>query len=651
MHFSVWQKKRARKWAIYLLTLIVFLFLLARDSGVIRDRIIGHLYGITIKNSPPMPLVAAQKEYVCSANEVTLSPSGNYAIFERGERKTNIMASSGTAMQVVDLVCLKNNNPMENCAVHLAGFDGMRPFAWLRDESAIFAMENETNLIKIALSPVGSMNSPRIVERVKFDSFSAIRSLTKSGVTDDSSAKINVDRLNELNREVFERVRKNDTVVGISLMADGKVGVFARTEDLQSVIYDDWRRFEQGTKEMVIHSSVLAPAPGGESEKLLVLGTGFATQSDGFEIANSNASYASKPLLSPQDGQWLGWFDLKDLRLSQNLINGNAAENEVKTILKDPSQTISGLSISDSGDFAIISRDSFENKLITIGDREGKFAIDCPNLYPIAFGSLENSLEDRAFKAAVDVVSLGTSEWPLYGISLVQPNPHGLAVVFGGGPGNSGLNQLRTNSSAHMYRRLGYNVLIVDYSSSPVYGLRVAERIRLLGLNALTRDSDLVARYILEKHPEEKNIVVHGESFGGLPAVSLSASISGPNNLVLMAPFLKYLKPEEWVFDAKGASNSARSNYQHAWDKAVMGVDSKDSNEFEIQLRKFVERKNPESRIFVAFGDADVMSKKEHLPNSWDEGLETQVFSGNHEMLSLNPALWPAVAEWLGLAK
>ncbi|WP_295984989.1 alpha/beta hydrolase [uncultured Variovorax sp.] len=620
---------------------LVLAFAFSYVTWNFRYEITAYVYGIRQKKAPPMPPTSALKEYLCSASKVSFSPSGNFAVFERGERRLNTMTSSGTTMQVADLACLRSGKSIENCATHFSSFDGIRPFAWHVDEKALFAIENESALLKIAITPAGSTKILQIEERIHFSEFRAIRAFEKIGPSLEDSASHLLQKLIEIDKKIFKEVHGQNKLSGATILATGEVGLFAKDENLQSIIYVGKKYIRPPAKEPTIHSARISSRKNNE---IFITGTGFALDENGKEIFDAGATYASKPIMSPKDGAWLGWFDLKGVRLStasQDLF----PRILIDSLLRSATQRIEDFSVSDFGDFAAVVSDSFENKNIIFWNKGMRFTIECPNPYPIAFGDLKIS-DDRSEAPSVDVVSLGSQEWPLYAIALKQSNPRGLAIVFGGGPGNTSLNQLRTNSSAHMYRRLGYNVLIVDYSSSPVYGLSGADRLRIFGISALEKDAGLVERYVRESK-QDRNVVIHGESFGGLPAIALSSSMQHAGRLVLLAPFLRYLRPEEWVLNESGATDAARSNYQRRWDSAVMGVDARNPQKFASEMQRLVERRAGGSRTFVAFGNADPMSRQSHVPRSWDEGVNIHLFNGNHEMLPMNPQLWPTVAAWL----
>ena len=142
-------------------------------------------------------------------------------------------------------------------------------------------------------------------------------------------------------------------------------------------------------------------------------------------------------------------------------------------------------------------------------------------------------------------------------------------------------------------------------------------------------------------------VIVHGESFGALPAAATEALLPDePGGLVLLVPYLKSLPPSEWVENTPFRPGNAE--YQARWEAATLGLaDERTRALFNKEVAGVYAMRQPSRPAFLLFGASDRASKAADLPHSLTIKADTVVVKGDHGFASVWPEAWASLDAWL----
>jgi hypothetical protein len=148
----------------------------------------------------------------------------------------------------------------------------------------------------------------------------------------------------------------------------------------------------------------------------------------------------------------------------------------------------------------------------------------------------------------------GAPEWPLGVTKLLnssRPSPDFIVVDLPGGPGGAAGSPLASMIQKRKYADKAL-VFGISYSGSEWNDEKFEERLRKEKLPALQCDGEVLGQLIEEirNYFTDIPIVLQASSFGAVPGLLASSSLSEEDFLILLSPWTHH-QPAEFVFSGK----------------------------------------------------------------------------------------------------
>jgi len=574
-----------------------------------RDK---HVRTIVPLTPDHMGIFAEDRDVNCDHWDAILSPSGKYLISSRPIWRQATAAQNSMTVAVTDLNCVLLNTSGSECSLIFQAFDGLRPIAWSKDETSIFMIEQDRNLVEVGWG--AKIQDARVIGRISL----GVR-LGRTIASFDVTSSSNVI-------QEAHRLRGADTLVRSALGPDDRIlNLFVRDGSTPTAIAE--RDPSLATMLVIGDRTWPLPVPGPAlmrsqisfegGQKRSVVGTGFRI--DIGHKAKVVPTPYDKPLISVSDGR------LKEFVGPWTHISGRLA----------------GPSAEDAGELIAFDRNGQgdEVRLIRQANRT------------IVKGLRNNQIWTGDCKADADatapirdtLVSLGTSDRPLMAIrsSTQNTQKRRLAIFFPGGPGG-GVIEPSQNYIVRRFLEMDYDVLTVNYSGTAGSGMEVANRLRTEGA-AQAIGNDMRALLDSDKLGTPSEILIVGVSLGGLPALELDQQLQTPagHRLILIEPLLLYREP------ASRVSDPSYEPYQRAYEAALLGLSNPEL--IKIFGHDLMELQQSRSKfpVFLAFGRHDLLS----APSDWTQPLRSQdrllTLNADHDFAPFEPELWSSLRQWL----
>lgn len=588
-----------------------------------------NLKNVATPITPALETYISNEDELCKADgeNVIISPHGSFAVFDQDISREYSAVPSGNRLNVLDINCAINQNSFQGCLTGISSIAGVRVLGWETNDKSLFVIENNKNLIKIDFSE--NVKRGEIVDQTPLHSRETALTVLRIGSTESSSVQEENDKLENLRLKALTHSNMNE-VVNVFLKSNAEVGaIFEDSEDLH--LYTVINGFKQDlkTKWREVPSAQMAfhPLTANKSVVMAAKGAFFESFSDSFKSIDDLPF--SRPVISSTDGTVVGFFNKTKLLMNTDSEFSARIQASIKKNLTNK-KYIQSIGVSEGGVHGQIIKSSNGSKNLSVVTPNG---IAEKNCFPTEIDSLNTT---------VNYISIGSSEWPLHGLLMSPSQSKGLVVFFGGGPLS---NVDEPPFSMRQYLRLNWSVLAVNYSGSIGSGTEVSERLYNKGLkDSIWTDSVLISNY-LKKEYDKANIIIHGESFGALPAISLDAVLDSTKEIILVAPFLKHQPPEFWAdkkFKEKSLIGSVNIDFQKKFEKAFLGFDF-DKNQLEI-----LDYKRNDSRTLIIFAKNDLMSTYEQVPPSWrGNNLDIDYVPGGHEFSTAQPRTWEIIKKWI----
>jgi pimeloyl-ACP methyl ester carboxylesterase len=568
-------------------------------------------------------IVAPDPDRLCRFNSVALSPSGSFAVFSAAP-EVGASFKGMDELVVADIDCVLRNDGFKGCLTDAYAPAGVRPLAWSRTERSLFLIEASKALVRLEIEPaeqpMGAMS-----ERADLARDIAETAVYMGPTTSETNAAELARLTNALKSG---RASGQLTLLGLHMGQQGLLG--ATYEERPSLrlmaSVGAGEPYAVGlTAPYAAHWS-LAPNPKG---RLMFSAMGYqATLYGGRWRALKVAPY-QLPLSDPASGQLVGRQNERTAELDGD------AEVHAKD---EASDFILSASKSEAAGIrrAFIRADVFGNKTIELGRGADAKMLRCPRRDAAQIGYTVNQLElgDAARSLPAK----------LYRVAGQVGQSQGLVLFFHGGPAETlgyGENQL----SVRRYLEMGLDVLAVEYSGSKGAGAQLSTRLKQTGGQALQADAAQIRRFLQTRFIGVK-IILHGESFGALPAIRTEQTLGNRVALtVLVAPYLKhrsaYSRPSDRFYNQQ---------YQADFELATIGIASSHASGETDLLRGFPEEAgtwSPNGRVVAIFGETDAFVR----PSDLGDGPMIErviVPRTGHDTVLLMPETWSPIRKALG---
>jgi len=221
-----------------------------------------------------------------------------------------------------------------------------------------------------------------------------------------------------------------------------------------------------------------------------------------------------------------------------------------------------------------------------------------------------------------------------------------LVIYFHGGPTQT-LAQETVPPEVLQLAPLGISVLAVEYSGMLGGGVRLTQRLPDRGIRALREDMDAVATWI--RTSGFNRVFYIGDSFGGVAGVI--AAVDHPHlftHIFLRAPLLTLRAPEQWVRRNDIIRGTTPPASQLEFEHTIYGGESGRAR-FNEELRSYVGRLAPSTRLTIYFGSIDRVSQPRDLPAEFRASTSVMVIPRTgHSVLGDTPAVLRDIEAKLG---
>jgi pimeloyl-ACP methyl ester carboxylesterase len=312
-----------------------------------------------------------------------------------------------------------------------------------------------------------------------------------------------------------------------------------------------------------------------------------------------------------------------------------------------PSMTIVSASVSSKSGIAIFSLQDLAGKRALLKIADGRRdELQCQkepsSLYQAVFGP------PPIYQ--LDVINLGSAEWPLWAHRYSgEGTRKGLIVFMHGGPGSVAVGDTSRPTIVN-YLGLGFDVLIPEYSGTIGTSPQVTVRLAKLGGDAIEHDAQLINGYLREQSKKNyPKIVLHGESFGAV--FLLADALFKPkvfDQAIFLVPYLKYRDPREWL--RQGPSSSSSVEYQRLSEQVLMGVGRGKPAALDRWLARPSRVERP-TALFVYASNDGVVAPSDKPDLNYAMGSRTVMINSIHMAATVEGDTWSAVADFLGSAK
>lgn len=625
-----------------------------RGPLVLASTIIGWIIGwqflaepSSSTNFPTYEAYAASLDEICTAGGegVVLSPSGKYATFDQGVYRQTSVVPQGSRLAILDIPCAVSQASLKQCLTGIGAFSNIRDLAWSHDETSLYAVENNSTLMRIGFSSVDGRSVARVLERAPLLSQDVGLYAMRLGTTSANSVHEENELLEQGRRAAINGLPANEFIpIGIFIGPNGWYGALLEEQrNLQLHVTINGTRKPTPLKSREVPTARLVtrklPMRHMNHDVFIADPGVFFDVGDDYPKASVTRQF-TKPIISSRDGSYLGEFSKFSVDISDVVENKNSIINQVnKRLIANPGYYIKSLSVTKNGDYAYILKDI-----------DGRKEIGASNGDRLVYNYCHNGNAQARAQLPLEIrnLSVGEKGRGLYGTLITHARGRGLVVFFGGGPLNNVENY---PYSVRQYLQLGWDVFAVNYSGSTGNGPGVSSRLHVEGLaNSLIKDAKLVADY-LGKVSNDKKVIIHGESFGSLPAVAIDKYIKRPHRLILVAPFLRHQPPEAWANkDSTMASffGKVNTSYQKRYEAAIIGPEAAAPSGLQPEQDKILGLLSSRTPVLTIFAKEDYMSSEAHLPELWKRStLTTKTILGTHDFITAQSETWSLIDSWL----
>ena len=547
------------------------------------------------------PLIASRSSLdssLCGLDRVSLAPDGTGSV---------LWTSSGASTSPVNrLVVVPSDCDDGDCSQSLTALDTFEAVTW-SSSGELFA-HTDTELLRISIRPDGLS----VRDRTPLATPPNAR-MTRLGVSSSQSSKEEADAFRSAWASIEGRTRSPAAIRALSISDRGPSAWIERTEDGRLSLRT------LGDSHAIALDDQLAAAVYFDVRLSAFQETAEAWI-PGWSNRRQVSAYA-RPLLG-SNGQTRGQIGPRSIHVDGQNTSVTAGIQRF---------------LNDHTDFILEDATLNDDRITAVGRNLAGDVV----LLRSAGDDLDVDYcrSDRA--PAVDrrwaVASYGEADHAI-GVHLhtgVEPSPK-LVVFHHGGPATSLLDK-GYEATIRSYVDLGYDVLAVDGTGSRDIGLGALARLRTEGPAAITRDAELVARFLRDLPHRYESIVVHGESFGAASAIVTAERLSA-DRLVLVVPWLKYREPESWL----QPSTPANLTRQSRWEDGLFGPkQSTSALRFRTWLTTLATRSSFDANTLFLFASDDARSQREDIvPGT----ARVMVLDGNHSTVPRSPATWLAIS-------
>lgn len=614
--------------------------------------LIGSLFFGQPNTSPDVPSYdpyAATEDQLCIAGGegVVLSPTGKYAIFDQGIYKQTSVTQQGRRIAILDISCAVSLNSVQQCLIGMEGFESVRALAWARDEQSLFLIENNKNILRLEFFSKNNRTSARIQERIPLPNRNIGLTVMRLGYTKSISANDE----NESLKHGWQLALKgqnpqNHLPFGLFIDSNGSSGAFLEDQrNLQLHFATNGIIKSIPIKSRELQTARLTTElnlPTHKIRDFYVVDSGILISTRDGDTTIPFGWPFVKPIISSYDGGVLGWFNKSEVKTTQTIDHGENIQGELKRRLAvNQGYFIHSVSITKTGEFAYILKDIDGRKEIGISKNGHTIRKYCH--------SGHDRITEKG-RLTIRDIEIGETSRPLFGTLITQEKNRGLVVFFGGGPLNNTENYAY---SIRQYLRFGWDVLAVNYSGSVGTGSNVSGRLYSEGMsNALILDAEKVSTY-LNKIYRDREIIIHGESFGALPAIAVDKYINYPHRLILIAPFLRHQPPEKWANKNKTMAKffgKVNIEFQKRFEAAIIGKNAEMPSGLQAEQNDILRLLSSQTHVLSIFGQDDYMSSEEHIPEFWkNDTLTVKTISGIHDFITTQAETWKLINSWINI--
>lgn len=558
---------------------------------------------------------------------LSFSPDGKFIVFDQAIERRGAIAPGGRRLNVTPISCLLQKNSLTDCSITLQSQSLLRVISWSEADRSMFVIDGSDYLTEIDFGQEASAET----QLIKISAKRKIPpGLSKSMMFYGSSLSRNVQEESEALQGYYDdaiaRMSKDSRLKGVYIF--GERGAIAAYQD-------------EGTHSITVQNSkgsVGLNLVGTELPALQVLpdGNGFLAVDQGVRVDSENGLTAnessvaafSKPIVNAH-GKLMGFIDPIDRGIApEGRLAAELAPKLLKEVSLSAENQLEDVAIASADQYGEIysSVNGTRHIKISVGNRVFEQSCDMPPMDPFV-----------SKPVTIHSASLGNESRPLYGVHLKQKDPQGMVLFLSGGPTND--SDFDESFTVRKYLSLGWDVLAVKYSGNVGAGVATSRRLREMGLQAaFSSDADAIARS-LNTVPSDRKLVVHGESFGGLLALTISAKLERSHRNIIVTPWIKYRNPREWLNDSP---SYAQISYQKAFERSIFGQAYWPT--LDDSIRSLLPKTLTATSTVLVFGDLDGISKVDDIPVSWDPS-EYKVLGvkGTHAFVASDRRVWTEI--------
>lgn len=573
-------------------------------------------------STPLLEPVKSTSDFLCQFDSVSVSPLGKAIVLERGVQSYSSTVHEGRDLAFVSIPCIKKSKDWASCNSFLTGLDGIRVLNWGENASSVTLVENHAWLTSATFDADSDEPTLKISKREPVNPVAA-QTRVQYGTFPQTIASLKAD-VDPAGQQLL----------GYFVLDSDPIGSIAADLNTASV-------FLSGSGKQ--YATKLLPAEAIGLRMASLTSGRWAAVGSGLRVdletgAQNNDDYGD-PVIEKQTARFLGRIAMDGFH-----VDPDTGENQLSLVLGQainralgahPSSFLVGAAADASGVAAFVLKDWEGNKTIEIVHPNGNSQLQC--------GRSEAPLRANV---TTRYIHMGRKHWPVLAANVSRADGAGpTVVIFSGGPAGD-IGRIDFISSVRKYIQRGFNVFVIAYSGSLGMGADISERLRPGVVEALETDAEVVAEYLARRG--YKDIVIHGESLGAIPAAALAKHWRSSYKLVFLAPLLKYRNPDEWVGKVSTKLKSIKVSTQRKFEQAMFGVTAETSAKLDSAIENFWLSANSASRnaLFI-FASDDPVSQISDMQGNTMDGRTVVTVNGIHAVISALSSTWSAVDDFL----
>ena len=574
--------------------------------------------------------IPASHDGLCRMRSVLLAPDAQLIAFESNTSSTRVGARNtiaGGTMMSFSSECLFQNSA--SCGRQYQSVGGISGAAWSNDSHTLsFVGRDATGNVEWAFSveedALVSPNETRFdYARLDTQGFPISQFGPIGGATRRATAYLAIRSIN-LDRAL--------SPVAASFIGERILGVIAESPlDLRLSIFDS-ENLRRSGEDVVPHlrrtdaesPRIVADADG----RLFVADLGIYVPLDA--LSDNSALEYGAPLLDSYRGVAEGFFSKRDIEWQETENRErHSAVRDRAAMLEDA--YIESASMSSLSDALLVSMRHMNGDVTYILSVDGQV-----RERRIACSDAESSLD-----YTLDWINWGSAERPLPVTAYRNEVSNGSVILLPGGPGHNSYSDL-TSHALGEYISAGYDVFVVNYSSSFGSGVDHSRRLMTDGLNAVVYDADRIEQHVRQMQHED--VILHAESFGASIMTSLDSALF--DGIIAVAPWFFHRDPSDWLTSPPSGD---QLSYQRAIENSYFGdPDSSVRSELEEYWAEAATLWSPDTPTLLIFGGADHISSERDVPAA--NGSTTKVVvleSMVHQGVLRHPQSMRAIRDFL----